>query len=343
MTLETFIRQNLSRWRRAELLCDAAPLRTAPDEVAEAYEALTADLVYAQTHYPAEVLTQYLNDLALALQLKLNRRAPSRWRDVGRFVVHDVPEAVYACRRYLLASFVTFLIGVAIGVISQLADPDFARLILGDGYVDMTLDNIAKGTPMAVYDGGGRTDMFLSITFNNVGVALSTFAGGLLTLFGTGAMLLSNAVMLGSFQTFFFQHGAGWASVPAVWLHGTLEISAIIMAGGSGLALGTGWLFPGNLSRGEAFRRSARMALRVVAGLVPVFVVAAFIEGFFTRHTEWPLALRLTIIGLSLIFIILYFIVWPRHVARRGVSPRNALRSASPSGSRHNPLAYDQV
>lgn len=314
MTEVTFIRQNLDKWYRMERVCERAD-KCAPDELAVAYDELTADLAFAQTHYPEARITSYLNDLALALHVQLYRRPPADWRSVWRFVCREVPVALYACRRYLLASLLVFAVGVAVGVISQLADEDFARVILGNGYVDMTLKNIEKGTPMAVYDGGNEADMFLGITLNNIWVALYIFASGVLTLLGTGILLLRNAVMLGSFQTFFFQHGVGWESVPAVWLHGTLEISAIIVAGGAGLALGTGWLFPGSYTRGEAFKRSARQALHLVVGMVPIFVAAAFIEGFFTRHTDWPLSLRLYVIGLSLAFIIFYVIVWPRRMA----------------------------
>lgn len=318
MTEATFIRRNLSKWERMELTCLEAG-NCDPDEIATTYDELTADLVFAQTHYPEARITDYLNDLALALHVRLYHRRTGAWRGAWTYVSREVPAALYACRRYLLASLIVFAVGVAVGIISQAADPSFARIILGDEYVEMTLRNIAKGEPMAVYSSANASDMFFGVTLNNIWVSLTTFASGLLTLFGTGLMLMGNAVMLGAFETFFFQKGVGWESLPAIWLHGTLEISAIIVAGGAGFALGTGWLFPGSYSRGEAFRRSAAQALRVVAGMVPIFVVAGFIEGFFTRHTEWPLALRLSVIGLSAAFIIFYIIVWPRRVARRSM------------------------
>ena len=103
---------------------------------------------------------------------------------------------------------------------------------------------------------------------------------GLLTSFGTGYMLLSNGIMVGAFQTFFYQHDLLWESSLAIWLHGTLEIWAIIVAGAAGLALGNGWLFPGTYSRVESFRRGAKRGLKIVIGTVPVFIMAGFIEGF---------------------------------------------------------------
>lgn len=177
--------------------------------------------------------------------------------------------------------------------------------------MDMTLSNIAEGNPMGVYGSASEVPMFLGITLNNVMVAFNCFAMGLLSSFGTAYMLFNNGVMLGAFQTFFYQHGLLWESALAVWLHGTLEIWAIIVAGAAGLTLGKGWLFPGTYSRTESFRRGARRGVKIVVGTVPVFVMAGFIEGFITRHTNLPDALRLGIIVLSLIFILYYYIYLP--------------------------------
>ena len=165
---------------------------------------------------------------------------------------------------------------------------------------------------MAVYNGDPEDAMFGMITLNNVKVSFITFGLGVFTSLGTGFVLFQNGVMLGSFQTFFAQHGLLWQSALAVWLHGTLEISAIIVAGAAGIAMGNGWLFPGTYPRLTSFRRGARRGLRIVVGTVPVFVLAGFIESFLTRHTEWPDLLRLTIILSSLAFVTYYYIVLPK-------------------------------
>ena len=142
-------------------------------------------------------------------------------------------------------------------------------------------------------------------------VSFNCFAMGLLTSFGTGYMLLNNGIMIGAFQTFFYQHDLLWESSLAIWLHGTLEIWAIIVAGAAGLALGNGWLFPGTYSRLESFKRGAKKGLKIVVGTVPVFIMAGFIEGFVTRHTELSDALRFGFILLSLSFIFFYYIYLP--------------------------------
>ena len=307
----TFIRQNISKWRGAEIVVETAGDSDAT-ELADTYIDVTSDLAFAQTHYPESKITVYLNNLASALHNEIYRSDRYRWSRLLTFWTDEVPRTMWEARRELLLSFVIFVVSAFVGFLSQMLDPEFCRIILGDGYVDMTLQNIAEGEPMAVYNGNPEDAMFGMITLNNVKVSFTTCVLGVFTSLGTGFILFQNGVMLGSFQPFFAQHGLLWQSALAVWLHGTLEISAIIVAGAAGIAMGNGWLFPGTYPRLTSFRRGARRGLRIVIGTVPVFVLAGFIESFLTRHTEWPDLLRLTIILSSLAFVTYYYIVLPK-------------------------------
>ena len=307
----TFIRQNISKWRAAEIVVETVSDGDAT-ELADTYIDVTSDLAFAQTHYPESKITRYLNNLASALHNEIYRSHRYRWSRLLTYWTDEVPRTMWEARRELLLSFVVFLASAFVGMLSQLLDPEFCRIILGDHYVDMTLQNIAAGEPMAVYNGDPEDAMFGMITMNNVKVSFITFVFGVFTSLGTGFILFQNGVMLGSFQTFFAQHGLLWQSALAVWLHGTLEISAIIVAGAAGIAMGNGWLFPGTYPRLTSFRRGARRGLRIVVGTVPVFITAGFIESFLTRHTEWPDGLRLGIILASLAFVIYYYIILPK-------------------------------
>lgn len=305
-----FIRQNIDKWRDTEVLLKTLSTQT-PDELADAYVEVTSDLAFSQSHYPKSRITLYLNGLASSLHQAIYRNRRERWTRIITFWTREVPATMWRERRCLLASFLIFTVSVAIGAVSQWHDTEFARLILGDGYVDMTLENIRNGTPMAVYNGSEELPMFFGITMNNIYVSFLIFAGGVLTSFMTGYLLMQNGIMLGAFQAFFFQHGIYADSLLAVWLHGTLEISAVIVAGAGGLAIGNGWLFPGTYPRMMSFRMGARRGLKIVVGTVPLFVVAGFIESFFTRHTEWNNVLRLAVILCSLTFVVGYYIYLP--------------------------------
>lgn len=306
----TFIRHNLDKWRRYEKVLEEEVFST-PDDLADAYIDVTSDLAFSQTHYPQSRITLYLNNLGISIHNKIYRNKRERWTRIYTFWTQEVPATMWDARRELRWSFLIFLVCAFVGALSQCLDPEFSRLIMGDAYVDMTLDNIAKGHPMAVYDGSPEGEMFINITINNIRVSFLVYVMGVFTSLGTGLILLKNAVMIGAFQTFFAQHGLLYESALAIWLHGTLEISAIIIAGAAGLAMGNGWLFPGTYSRLDAFRRGVKRGLKIVVGTVPVFCVAGFIESFATRHVEMPGALRLGIIVLSALFVVYYFVLLP--------------------------------
>lgn len=307
----TFIRNNIDKWQRMEIAVDDAAYQS-PDRLADIYTDLTSDLAFAQTHYPKSRITLYLNKLCVVLHNSIYRNKREKWSRILTFWTQEVPVVMYDARKLLLASFLIFLTSVLIGALSQCFDQEFCRIILGDYYVDMTLDNIAKGKPMAVYDGGGEIDMFLGITLNNIRVSFYIFVAGILTSLSTGFLLFQNGIMLGCFQTFFIQHGLFEESFLAIFLHGTLEISAIIIAGAAGLAMGNGFLFPGTYPRFVSFRMGAKRGLKIIVGTIPIFIVAGFVESFLTRHTEISNTLRLAFIILSLSFIIGYFVVLPR-------------------------------
>lgn len=305
----TFIRQNLDKWRGYETTVEST--LSTPDELADAYIDITSDLAFSQTHYPKSRITLYLNNLASAIHHRIYRNKRERWSRIVTFWTREMPQIMWHARKELCISFLIFVVSALVGALSQWLDPEFSRLILGNSYVDMTLQNIENGTPMAVYGSGSEGSMFFGITINNIMVSFRAFASGLLTSFATGLLLFCNGVMIGAFQTFFAQHGLLWDSFLAVWLHGTIEISAIIVAGAAGIAMGNGWLFPGTYGRLYSFRRGAMKGLKIVIGTVPLFCVAGFIESFLTRHTEFPDAFRLTVILLSAIFIVYYYIVLP--------------------------------
>ncbi len=312
-----FIKRNEARWQRLEQVLSGMHALSG-DEASSLYIQLNDDLSYARTFYAKSPVTGYLNGLAVRLHQHIYRNKRTPRRRFITFWTEEVPLAIAVARPNLLLSLVIFLAAALIGAVSAAHDDTFVRLILSDEYVDMTIENIRKGDPMAVYGSHDESFMFLYITVNNIKVALTAFASGITAGFFTLYVLLYNGIMLGSFQYFFHQHGVLQESALTIWVHGTLEISAIIIAGGAGFCIGNGWLFPGTYTRGESFRRGAKTGLKVVMGLVPVFIIAGFLESFVTRHA---LTLRpwvaLTIILGSLAWVIWYFIILPYHAERR--------------------------
>jgi uncharacterized membrane protein SpoIIM required for sporulation len=297
-----FIQRNKRRWEQLERSVNGMEKLSA-DETSDLYIQLTDDLSYARTFYPKSAVLVYLNGLAGKLHQHIYRNKPT---DRGRFITfwtQEIPLLMARTRKELLLSFALTVITALLGALSAYHDPDFVRTILGDEYVDQTLSNIHNGTPMAIYGSQEASSMFLYITVNSA---------------GTAYVLLSNGFMLGAFQYFFFQQGVGVESMLSIWLHGTLEISAIVIAGAAGFTMGNAFLFPGTYPRGTSLMRGARDGMKIVVGLVPVFIAAGFIESFLTRHSPiFNTWVSVSIIALSLAYIIGYFVILPYHAERK--------------------------
>lgn len=325
-----FLKQNAEKWKQFERLVREERTDD-PDRLADLFVEVTDDLAYARTFYPDSKTTRYLNELAAEVHAAVYRNRQEARGRFRRFWTTEVPLAVRAAHPALLISFVVFVIALALGAYSATHDAGFGRLILGDAYVNMTLRNIEQGDPMAVYKQMREFDMAVALAFNNIRVALLAFAAGIAFAVGTVFILFQNGVMLGAFHALFHEQGLLGTSLLVVYIHGTLEISAIIIAGGAGLSMGGGLLFPGTYTRGEAFRRGAVRGMKIVLGLVPVFLVAAFLEGFVTRHTAMPAWLSLLIILGSLGFIVWYFVIHPIRVARRAGAGETPTQYARPA------------
>lgn len=305
-----FAKQNKDKWVRFESVL-RNNMQMHPDELSALYMEVTDHLSYAQTFYPNSNTLRYLNSLSVLAHQKIYKtKRESRTRFIT-FYTKEFPAFFAQYHKQLLIAFLTFLLFSIVGAYSAATDGDFVRLIMGDGYVNMTLNNIEKGDPMAVYKEMNEVSMFLGITVNNIRVSLMAFTFGIFLSLGTLYIIMRNAIMLGSFQYFFYEQGYLWESAKTIWIHGTIEISVIIIAACAGLVLGNSILFPGTYTRLQSFVRGTKDGLKILLSTIPFFIVAGFLEGFVTRHTEMPDWLAILIIGLSLSLIIFYYVIYP--------------------------------
>lgn len=238
----------------------------------------------------------------------------SRLRD---FFFYSLPIEMYRSRKQLVVAFVIFGLSVLIGIISSIIDPEFARIVLGDYYVDMTLDYIDQDDPMAVYKQEGEFGMFLGITINNLRVDFLAFVLGVFFSIGSALVLMFNGIMVGAFQYFFKTKGLLLTTFLIIWIHGTLEMSAAVISGCAGMVMGNGLLFPKTYSRVQSFQISARRGAKILLGILPLTFVAGFLEGFVTRHTEMPDAVKWAIILSSFAFVVFYFVIYPHLLVKK--------------------------
>ena len=306
-----FIKQNKEKWLEFEQAIFGKAKKN-PDEMASLYIHLVNDLSYAQTYYPKSKTVVYLNYLASQIYQKIYKTKRTEQNRLIYFFSTEVPLIVYQYRRYLVYAFVLFFACTSIGVLSAKYDTDFVRLIMGDDYVNMTLENIENGNPVAVYKSGSNWGGFIAITMNNLYVGLRCFLYGIFLGIGTFWVMLQNCIMLGSFQYFFYQQGVFWESVQGIWIHGSMEIFAIVIETAAGFILGASILFPKTYSRMASFKMGFKDGLKIFLSTMPFTIAAGFLEGFVTRYAlEMPNWLNVVIILSTLSMISFYFLVFP--------------------------------
>lgn len=312
-----FVKQNKDKWLEFESILKNKT-NIDPDLLSDLYIEITDHLSYAKTFYKNSNTERYLNQLASQAHQNIYKTKKEPKNRLISFFTTEFPLMFRQHHRELLITFLVFAFFTFVGAYSTAGDGDFVRAFgLSDGYVNMTLENIEKGDPMAVYKEQGEFNMFLGITINNIKVALFAFGYGI--LFGIGSLyfMMRNAIMLGSFQYFFYQQDLLWESARTIWIHGTIEISVIIVAGCAGVVMGNGMLFTGTLPRLESFKRGVINGLKILMSTIPFFIIAGFLEGFVTRHTEMPDWLAILIIGSSLFIILFYYVYYPIKLQRR--------------------------
>ncbi len=328
-----FIKRNVDKWNQYQ-----HERTDDPDETAERFITLVDDLSYAKTFYPRSKVTRWINGIAAGIYLNIYRNKKEKYTRVFSFWKYELPFLLKRYHKILLFTFLMFSAFVFIGVFSSMKDETFIRSVLGDGYVDMTEENIAKGDPFGVYKDENPFTMFVRIAVNNTSIAFLMVIGGLLLGVVTLYFMWQNGLMLGCFQYMFFAKGLGYKSIMVIWIHGTLEILALIIASAAGFIIAGSILFPGTYSRMLSFKRGIKDALKIMIVLVPVFIMAALLESYVTHlmsnsydkenNAGLPVWASASILILSLSFIVWYFVIYPIILHRR--NNRSLQKSTNP-------------
>jgi uncharacterized membrane protein SpoIIM required for sporulation len=307
-----FIKKNKDRWLKNQYFPSDNP-----DEMAVDFTQLVDDLSYSKTFYPHSRVTRYLNAGASKTYMSIYQNRKEDRNRIAEFWRYTVPLTVKKHQGVLLFCAILFIAFFIVGFYSAKHDESFVREMLSDSYVNMTEENIEKGQPFGVYAEGNELLMWLGIMLNNIFVSFTYFARGIVFCFPVVISLLNEGVRLGAFEYLFFSKGLGMQSVLTVFIHGTLELSAIVIAGAAGVVLGKGWMFPGTDTRLQAFLRGAKDGVIILVSLIPVFIVAAFFEGFITRYYTMPAWLSASILLMSASYIIWYYIIYPAQIQRK--------------------------
>ncbi|MBW8361537.1 MAG: stage II sporulation protein M [Kaistella sp.] len=327
-----FIKQNKEKWFGIEQVVEGK-IKKNPDDLSSLYINLVNDLSFAQTYYPKSKTTVYLNHLSSRIFQKIYKTKRTEQNRLFYFYRTEVPLLVYQYRRYLFYAFAFFILFTLIGFISAYYDKEFVNIILGENYVNKTIENIEARNAVGVYQQGSTWGLSLVVIFNNLKVGAILFVYGIFGGIGTLFALLQNCIMLGSFQYLFHEHGALKESARGIWLHGVFEIFSMVVAAMAGLILGASILFPKTFSRFQSFKLGFKDAFKIFLSTVPFTIIAGIIEGYVTRYAlQMPEWMNVFIIFGTLSVIGFYYFIYPyifsiKTLKNHAVLPETGLRS----------------
>jgi uncharacterized membrane protein SpoIIM required for sporulation len=290
-----WIDKRKSHWERLEFLVRRAGSGLAKlnhqelQELGLLYRQTASDLSVILEDVSSPQLAAYLNQLLARSHNLIYMGQRPKAAGIANFYIHTYPRVFRETLPQTLVVIAIFVLAMLAGWAVTLHDPGFAHRLLSPEMIDnidrreMWTKSVVTIKPLAAS----------SITTNNLTVAFTTFALGI-TAIGTIWMILLNGLLLGVVGAATWRAGMAVSLWSFVVPHGVLELPAIFIAGGAGLEIARGLLFPGLLSRRESLSRAGGRASRLVLGSLPLLLVAGTIEAFFSP-TNAPIAMKFSL------------------------------------------------
>jgi uncharacterized membrane protein SpoIIM required for sporulation len=284
---ENFIEKRKANWRRLEELIDQVRTvrglrslsRDEVRELARRYRRAASDLAIARVESRDQQLVSYLNNLVIRAHGMIYRTESKGGRAILDFYLYDFPAIFRQTFRYTLATFLVFTAVVAFSFVATWRNDDFADFAYLPRIAVQKIkdhqswwDDLNKEAPVGA----------AGIMTNNLGVSIYVFAMSIFPVVGTVKALLPSALQFGAINALIIKYRMTLLLWSFVAGHGVLEFAAIFIAGGAGLMIGMALLVPGERTRREALVERGAMAVKLMAGCIPLLVVAGCIEAFIS-------------------------------------------------------------
>ena len=272
-------------------------------ELALLYRQTASDLASVREDPTSNHLALYLNQLLGRAHNLIYMGRKASGRGMWTFFKDEYPVIFRETFPDALAAFVIFLAAGFAGFLMGIADPSFSRHVLGPGMIE-TIEKHKMWTDSIVTIKAAASSAILT---NNISVAFATFALGITAGIGTVYMMLVNGLLMGVVSVACWREGMSLSLWSFVAAHGVLELPAIFIAGGAGLGIARGLLFPGSLPRRESLVRAGARSVRLVLGTIPMLLIAGFMEGFVSP-SNLPYSVKFMLAGGLFTLLVLYLL-----------------------------------
>lgn len=319
-----WLEKRKTHWIRLEQLLDQthahglkALTRSELQELGLLYRQAAADLSALREDPTAQYYARSLNLLLARAHNTIYSGEKSSPRGVLHFFRYTYPEIFRRQLPYVTTAFLIFLAGAIAGTLITITKPSFMNYLLGPSMMD-SIERHEMWTKSIVSIKPAASSFIMT---NNITVSFLAFAFGIAAGFGTLSLVLFGFMLPDTVTLMFFNglqlgvvgvacwlHGMSLSLWSFVAPHGVLELPAIFIAGGAGLMIARGILFPGLLPRRESISRAGNEAVRLVLGTVPILIIAGTIEGFISPSGIRPMLKFILAAAIAVIFFMYLFV-----------------------------------
>ena len=306
-----WLEKRKSHWVRLEHLLDQSHkqglkslTRSELQEMGLLYRQAAADLSAVREDPTAQYYARSLNLLLARAHNTIYSGEKSSPFRIIHFYRYTYPEIFRRQLPLVMTAFGVFVLGAVVGLLVTATKPDFMRAFLGP-HMMASLERHEMWTHSVV---AIKPAAASGIMTNNMSVAFVAFASGISAGILTLALLFFNGILIGVIGVACWYYGMSLGLWSFVAPHGVLELPAIFIAGGAGLQIAKGMLFPGLLPRRDSIARAGAEAVRLIVGTIPILIIAGTIEGFISPSglpARWKFVLAAAIATIFFLYLFL--------------------------------------
>lgn len=323
MTIQRWIARREPYWQRLDTLLQRVEKQglknlnaTEINELASLYRSVSADLARAKTHQLGYRMIQNLQQLTVRSYSQIYQGSRRQdWQAIAEFYDWRFPTVVQQTWIYTTLALGLFMVGALVAWWYAWTDPVFISLVAPPDLITMVRDEqqLWMGSILGVEPLASS-----NIMTNNISVAFNAVAGGMTGGILTVYLLVFNGLHIGAIATLVGQNHLAYPFWAFVFPHGALELPAIFLAGGAGLLIARGLLFPGQYRRIDALKVYGFQAAQLVFGIVPMLVIAGIIEGFYSPSPLIPEPIKY-LTGMLLFVLLLIYCTRSKIVLNKGL------------------------
>lgn len=278
--VDAFVLAHRGTWDRLDQLIGRRRSLTGAevDELVELYQRVSTHLSILRSASSDSLLIGRLSSLvARARSVVTGAHAPLS-STFTRFWTVSFPVVAYRTWRWWLGTAVAFFAVVAIIALWVAGNPE-VQSALG---TPSDIEELVNHDVASYYSEHPAAAFALQIWVNNSWVSAQCIALSVLLGLPIPIVLFQNAANLGLIAGLMFQAGKGGILLGLLAPHGLLELTAVFLAGASGMRLGWSVISPGDRPRGQVLAEQGRAVVSVAVGLVGVLLVSGLIEALVT-------------------------------------------------------------